>query len=67
VLVFSVPQLPAPMLVVKFSALGFGEKPQQAARVVVVTLDVVVVVVDRVVVVTVTHPQSIVVGSGVHA
>jgi len=63
----TVPQLPAPMLVVKLSSLGFGEKPQQAARVVVVTLDVVVVVVARLVVVTVTHPQSVVVGSGMHA
>jgi len=54
------------MLVVKLSSLGFGEKPQQAARVVVVTLDVVVVVLDRVVVVTVTHPQTVVVGSGMH-
>jgi len=63
----TVPQLPAPMPVVKLSSFGFGEKPQQAARVVVVTLDVVVVVVGGIVVVTVTHPQSVVVGSGMHA
>jgi len=55
------------MPVVKLSSFGFGEKPQQAAMVVVVTLDVVVVVVARLVVVTLTHPQSVVVGSGMHA
>ena len=48
----TVPQLPAPVLVVKFSRFGLGLKPQQAGMVVVVVVDVVVVVVvGRVVVV----------------
>jgi len=55
------------MPVVKFSSLGFGLKPQQAGMVVVVALDVVVVVVGGLVVVTVTHPQSVVIGSGMHS
>ena len=50
VLVCTVPQFPLPMLVVKFSLPGFGLKPQQAGRVVVVVEDVVVVVGGRVVV-----------------
>jgi len=55
-LFFTVPQLPVPVLVVKFSRLGLGLKPQQAGMVVVVVVIVVVVVVvvgGRVVVVVV--------------
>ena len=44
-LLCTVPQLPAPMPVVKSSRLGFGLKPQQAGMVVLVVVAVVMVVV----------------------
>ena len=58
----TVPQLPVPMPVVKFSSLGFGLKPQQLARVVVVVTGAVVVV--TIVVVVATGPVVVVVATG---
>src|SRR2546425_5043561 len=63
----TVPQLPAPMPVVKFSSLGFGLKPQQPARVVVVvvvTIVVVVVTTGAEVVVVATGAEVVVVATG---